>query len=118
MGGFRITTAAECSCKADRFRENYDCKHKLAVASISGSVVLQPAVDCPTRSADTERTNPSALADTLRFDGSVVVADADTDSPTLDAGNHEMCVFSKYCGNELRYCREMADQTVVQSTVV
>lgn len=43
---------AECGCKADRFREDYDCKHKVALATVGGPIVLQAAIDCPTPTVD------------------------------------------------------------------
>lgn len=43
-----VAVPAECGCKADRFREDYDCKHKVALASVGGPVVLQAAVDYST----------------------------------------------------------------------
>lgn len=39
---------ADCGCKADRFRDDYDCKHKAALAAVGNFVVLQAALDCST----------------------------------------------------------------------
>lgn len=33
-----------CECPADEFNEEYDCKHKVALASKGGSVVLDAAI--------------------------------------------------------------------------
>ncbi|QSG11381.1 SWIM family zinc finger [Halapricum desulfuricans] len=35
----------ECECPADQYSEDYDCKHKVALAAIGGPTVLQAAVD-------------------------------------------------------------------------
>ncbi|PSP54452.1 hypothetical protein BRC82_09685 [Halobacteriales archaeon QS_1_67_19] len=82
---------AECECKADRYNEEYDCKHKIALATVGGSVVLQAAVDFPTLTVDTERTTASTLEDKLRADGGAVVEKTDEDSPRLDAKEHDEC---------------------------
>lgn len=37
-----------CGCKADECSEEYDCKHKVPLASIGGSVVLQAALSTET----------------------------------------------------------------------
>lgn len=34
----------ECECPADQYNEEYDCKHKIAVASIGGPVLLGAAM--------------------------------------------------------------------------
>jgi hypothetical protein len=34
---------AKCECPADKWREDYDCKHKLALATVGGPVVLDAA---------------------------------------------------------------------------
>ena len=82
---------AECECKADRYNEEYDCKHKVALATIGGSVVLQAAVDCPTPTVDTERTTASTSQNKLRADDGAVVEKTDEDSPSLDAEEHDEC---------------------------
>lgn len=35
---------ARCECPADEYNEEYDCKHKVALASKGGSVVLDAAI--------------------------------------------------------------------------
>lgn len=35
---------AECECPEDQYREDYDCKHKVAVASVGGPIVLGAAM--------------------------------------------------------------------------
>lgn len=35
---------AECECPANKYNEEYDCKHKVALATVGGSTVLDAAV--------------------------------------------------------------------------
>ena len=35
----------QCDCPADQYHDEYDCKHKVAVAAVGGPTVLQAAVD-------------------------------------------------------------------------
>ncbi|MDB9233351.1 SWIM zinc finger family protein [Halorubrum ezzemoulense] len=84
-----LLVPAECECKADQYNEEYDCKHKVALATVGGSIVLQAAVDCPT--VDTGRTTTQTLEDKLRADGGAVTDDTPDDSPTLDAEEPEAC---------------------------
>jgi hypothetical protein len=35
----------ECECPADKWREDYDCKHKVALAAVGGAVVMKAAGD-------------------------------------------------------------------------
>lgn len=59
---------AECECPADKYRDDYDCKHKVALATVGGPTVLNAAVafedPAPDRDRDTE-----TMADHLRADG-------------------------------------------------
>lgn len=59
---------AECDCPADTYREEYDCKHKLALATVGGPSVLNAAVEFEAPTAD-EGTVPETMADKLRADG-------------------------------------------------
>ena len=86
-----VVVPTECGCKADRFREDYDCKHKVALASVGGPVVLQAAVDCPTPTVDGRETTPQTLEERIRADGGAVTERASDDSPPLDAEEHEEC---------------------------
>jgi hypothetical protein len=97
---------AECGCKADKFREDYDCKHKVALATVGGPVVLQAAVDCPTPIVDRENTTTQTLKDKLRPDGGAVTDETEDDPNPLNASKHEDCnctefsdfpCFSCYC---------------------
>jgi len=86
-----LLTPSECECKADLYNEDYDCKHKVALATIGSPVVLEAAVNYPTPSSDTERSNASTLADKLRADGGVITEEIADESPTLDASNPSEC---------------------------
>ena len=41
VGG--VFVPRECECPADRFRDDYDCKHKVSLATIDGQVVMEAA---------------------------------------------------------------------------
>lgn len=86
-----VPVPTDCGCKADRFREDYDCKHKVALATVGGPVVLQAAITTPTPTGDAERTTPETLEDRLRADGGAVPEETGEDSPTLDAAEPEEC---------------------------
>jgi hypothetical protein len=77
---------AECGCKADRFREDADCKHKVAVGLVGGTAVLRASV-LATTGTDTESSNTLTGADKLRADGGTVREKA---SP-LNAAELEDC---------------------------
>lgn len=40
-----LAVPIECECPADKYREDYDCKHKVALATVGGPTVLNAAVD-------------------------------------------------------------------------
>lgn len=70
---------AECECPADMYHEEYDCKHKVALAAIGGLTVLNAAVayETPTTETDAVETANTA-ADKLKADGGVP---AESDTP-------------------------------------
>jgi hypothetical protein len=39
-----VAVPAECDCPADMYREDYDCKHKVALATIGGPTVMGAAL--------------------------------------------------------------------------
>jgi hypothetical protein len=86
---------AECECPADKYNEEYDCKHKVALATVGGPVVLQAAVDCPTPTVDTEETTPQTLKERLRADGGAVTEEISEDSAPLYEVEHTDCECSK-----------------------
>ncbi|CDK40120.1 SWIM zinc finger family protein [Halorubrum sp. AJ67] len=67
-----LLVPAECECPADKYNDEYDCKHKVGLATIAGPVVLQAAVECPTPTHDTEGTDSTTLAERLRADGGAI----------------------------------------------
>lgn len=63
---------AECDCPADMYHEEYDCKHKVALAAIGGPTVLNAAVDHETLTPETDESKLSVTAaDKLKADGGV-----------------------------------------------
>ena len=86
-----VLVPAECECPADKYNEDYDCKHKVALASVSGSVVLEASVNFPTLKGNPERSNASTVADKLRADGGATTEGAGGKSKPLDALVPEEC---------------------------
>ncbi|SEO88733.1 SWIM zinc finger [Halorientalis persicus] len=86
-----VLVPAECECPADKYNEEYDCKHKVALATVGGPVVLQAAVDCPTPTVDTEETTTQTMKERLRADGGTTTKQTDNSSPPLDAQEPEAC---------------------------
>jgi hypothetical protein len=91
-----LLVPAECECPADKYNEEYDCKHKVALATVGGPVVLQAAVDCPTPTVDGENTNSETLKDKLRTDGGAVTDETEDPSPPLNASKHSECDCTAY----------------------
>lgn len=86
-----LLVPAECECPADKYNEEYDCKHKVALATIGGPVVLQTAVDCPTPSVDGEGTDSTTLAERLRADGGVIAEERHEDGAGVIEVEREEC---------------------------
>ena len=80
---------AECGCKADRYNEEYDCKHKVALATVAGPVVLQAAIECPTPTVNTEGTTTQTLKDKLKTDGGTATEGTNEDTPPLNEAKQE-----------------------------
>jgi len=51
VGG--VIVPRECECPADRFRDDYDCKHKVALATVGGPVVMESAAAFSIESPET-----------------------------------------------------------------
>jgi len=82
-----VLVPAECECKADRYNEEYDCKHKVALATVGGPVVLQAAVDLDNGAAGlsvSARDGVRTGADKLQTDGGTAVADDSDACPNGD----------------------------------
>ena len=86
-----VLVPAECECPTDKSNEEYDCKHKVALATVGGPVVLEAAVEFPTPGVDTERSNASTVADKLRTDGGATTEEIGGESKPLDAAEPEEC---------------------------
>jgi len=86
-----VLVPAECECKADRFNEQHACKHRVALATVGGSVVLQAAVDFEKAAAGFQVSTPESVttaADKLETDGGTTTVANDSD--TCENGN-ERC---------------------------
>jgi len=81
-----LLVPAECECPADVHREP-DCKHKVALATIGGPLVLEAAVECPTPRVDATETPEKQL----RTDGGVITDEATDDGQPLNASEHTDC---------------------------
>lgn len=54
VGG--VIVPRECECPADRFRDDYDCKHKVALATVGGRVVMEAAAAFSTQSLESSNS--------------------------------------------------------------
>jgi len=62
VGG--VIVPRECECPADRFRDDYDCKHKVALATIGGPVVMEAAAAFSEKSlGESTSVEPTPVAD-------------------------------------------------------
>ena len=86
-----LLTPSECECPADKYNEEYDCKHKVALGTIGGPVVLEASVDFPTESVDTDHSNTSTLSEKLRADGGATTEGTGGESKPLDAVEPDEC---------------------------
>ncbi|MFA1612456.1 hypothetical protein [Halobellus rubicundus] len=86
-----VLVPAECECPADMYNEEYDCKHKVALATVGGPVVLEASVNFPTPRADPERTNLSPLSDRLRTDGGTTAEKGNEEAQPLGSSEYEEC---------------------------
>lgn len=90
-----VVVPAECGCKADRFHDQ-DCKHKLAVATVGGPIVLEAAIEYENPTPKTDPSSVTTVADQLRADGGIVVEQESESSSardgddTLDCGCEEL----------------------------
>jgi hypothetical protein len=62
VGG--VFVPRECECPADRFRDDYDCKHKLALVAVGGQVVMKAAAAFSEKSlGESTSVDPTPVAD-------------------------------------------------------
>lgn len=67
-----VIVPVECECPADQYNEDYDCKHKVALATIGSPVVLGAAMDYKS-----DESKPP-----VREDGGVIEVDQGTEQDT------------------------------------
>ena len=58
-----VLVPAECECPADMYNEEYDCKHKVALAAVGGRVVLEAAAGFSTQSAESDESTLAGKCD-------------------------------------------------------
>jgi hypothetical protein len=78
-----VPIPAECECPADKYNEEYDCKHKVALATVGGTTVLNAAVDFEKPGATLSSPNPddvTTAADKLQTDGGTATVSEDSDT--------------------------------------
>ncbi|MFC3958657.1 SWIM zinc finger family protein [Halovivax cerinus] len=63
-----LAVPVDCECPADEYQEEYDCKHKVALATIGGPTVLNAAIEYESTSRN-RSTGSEERADTIRADG-------------------------------------------------
>jgi hypothetical protein len=77
-----ILVPAECECPADVHREP-DCKHKVALATMGGPIVLNAAINYEPTAAGFSLSSPDGVttaADKLETDGGTVAVTDDSDA--------------------------------------
>jgi hypothetical protein len=78
-----VLVPAECECKADRYDEQNACKHRVALATVGGPVVLQAAVDIDDSAAGLSLSDTDGVttaADKLETDGGTTTVADDSDT--------------------------------------
>jgi hypothetical protein len=84
-----VPVPAECECPADKYNEDYDCKHKVALATVGGTTVLNAAVEFENTAPGLSRPNRDVVttaADKLQTDGGTATVSEDSDTcPNGDA---------------------------------
>lgn len=80
-----LLVPSECECPADKYNEEYACKHRVACATTAGPVVLQAAVDYATPSSDTNEAESETLADRLRADGGTVPEESESSAVVIES---------------------------------
>jgi len=83
-----VPVPVECDCPADVHRES-DCKHKVALATVGGTAVLNAAVDFENLTAALSSSTEDGVttaADKLQTDGGTATVSEDSDTcPNGDA---------------------------------
>lgn len=106
-----LPVPAECGCKADQYRDDYDCKHKVALATVAGPVVLNAAVESDNGTAalsGRDSASVTTVADKLQTDGGT--PPAGTDPEACQNGN----VHCEGPASEILPCFDCFESTEVQ----
>lgn len=82
-----LLVPAECECPADKYNEEYACKHRVACATTAGPVVLQAAVDYCIEEG--EQSESTTVADQLRADGGEIAEECPEGDETCDGPGGE-----------------------------
>jgi hypothetical protein len=64
-----LVVPAECECPADQYNEEYDCKHKVALATVGGPTVLNAAIAFENPTPASSGDDSETMASKLRADG-------------------------------------------------
>jgi len=75
-----VLVPAECECPADMYNEEYDCKHKVAVATIGGPTLLDAAACFTLNHEPTGNTTTTTVTEKLKADGGTTVAGSGRES--------------------------------------
>jgi hypothetical protein len=86
-----LLVPAECDCPADQYNEEYACKHRVALATIGGSVVMQAAAKQSTPTLEAGEQTSTTLAERMRPDGGVVVGEDRGEDNRLIASQRGEC---------------------------
>lgn len=73
-----VALPAQCECPADEFNEKYDCKHKLALATVGGPTVLNAAIDY--------KSEPNSASTVVAPDGGLVSKSGGSGAPSCPHG--------------------------------
>jgi hypothetical protein len=77
----------KCECPADHYNDDYSCKHRVAVATIGGPVVLGAAMAYT--SGEGNQPEPTTVAEKIRTDGGTDVRSDTDDHVAGDSGTDE-----------------------------
>jgi len=93
-----LAVPVECDCPADLYNDDYDCKHKVALATVGGPTVLNAAVNYESPAKETS-SELETMADKLKADGGLPAEpresqESDCDCSQLDGFPCFSCVLS------------------------
>jgi len=78
-----VPVPAECECPADKYNDDHDCKHKVALATVGGPTVLNAAVNFDSPAPTLSPSVPAGVttaADKLQPDGGTVAVSEDSNA--------------------------------------